>query len=82
MRFKVTDAGTNRPAEVKDMGTLVFLAPGIWQQRDVAKPLGDGVYEISFVPPKPGIYYAYFQSPSLGVQLNHITPLTIEALPK
>ncbi|MDQ3803171.1 MAG: YncE family protein [Acidobacteriota bacterium] len=80
LRFRVTDAGSDRPqAELKDMGVLVFLAPGVWQQRAWAKPLGDGVYEASFVPPQAGVYYIFFQSPSLGVQFNHLPFLTLKA---
>lgn len=81
LRFKVTYAGPG-PANQKlgDIGVLVFLAPGIWQQRDVAKPLGGGVYEVNFVPPQPGIYYVYFQCPSLEINFNQIRPVTIEAV--
>ncbi|MGH8490745.1 MAG: hypothetical protein ACREXS_18260, partial [Gammaproteobacteria bacterium] len=81
LRFKASDSDSNQPhADLKDMGVLVFLAPGIWQQREWAKPLGDGVYEMSFSPPQVGVYYVYFQCPSLGVQLNHIPPLTLNAV--
>ncbi|MGH8487909.1 MAG: YncE family protein [Gammaproteobacteria bacterium] len=80
LRFKASDSNSNQPqADLKDMGVLVFLAPGIWQHRAWAKPLGDGVYEMSFLPPQAGVYYVYFQCPSLGVQLNHIPPLTLNA---
>ena len=80
LRFKASDSSSNQPqADLKDMGVLVFLAPGIWQQREWAKPLGDGVYEMSFLPPQAGVYYVYFQCPSLGIQLNHIPPLTLNA---
>lgn len=80
LRFKVTDAASNQPKpNLEDVGVLVFLAPGIWQQRGAAKHVGAGVYEISFVPPEPGVYYVFFQSPSLGVRLNQITPLTLKA---
>ena len=65
LRFRVTDASSNAKLQPDDMQTLVFLAPGIWQQRDGATSLGDGVYEISFVPPEPGVYYIFFQCPSL-----------------
>jgi YVTN family beta-propeller protein len=83
LRFRVNDAQTKQAkANLEDVGTLVFLAPGIWQQRDWARHVGEGVYEISFVPPRPGVYYIYFHSPSLGVQLNHVTPMTVQALPK
>lgn len=80
LRFKVTDAGSNRPnANLTDMGVLVFLAPGIWQQREWARPVGDGVYEMSFVPPQEGVYYVFFQTPSLGVQFNQIPHLVLHA---
>lgn len=80
LRFKVTDTGSNQPkADLKDMGVMVFLAPGIWQQREWAKPLGDGIYEVSFVPPQEGVYYVFFQSPSLGVQFNQLPFLTLKA---
>lgn len=78
-RFKVTDTASDRPAEVKDIGALVFLTPGIWQTRATAKQVGAGLYEISFVPPRAGVYYVFFQAPSLGVEFNHLPFLTIRA---
>lgn len=80
LRFRVTDAVSNRPkADLKDMGVLVFLAPGIWQHRDWARPVGDGVYEMSFVPPQEGAYYLFFYLPSLGVLSNQLPGLTLQA---
>jgi YVTN family beta-propeller protein len=81
LRFKVLDAksGTAKP-DLKDMTVLAFLAPGIWQQRELAKPTADAVYEMSFVPPQPGVYYIFFQSPSLGLQFNQSTPLTLQVV--
>jgi hypothetical protein len=58
---------------------LVFLAPGVWQERALAKPLDNGVYETSFIPPSEGVYYVFFQSLSLGLQYNQSMPLTISA---
>src|SRR6185369_2440837 len=76
LRFKVLDAKTGAPkANLQDVMVLAFLAPGIWQQREIAKPAADGVYEMSFVPPEPGVYYIFFQSPSLGLEFNQSTPL-------
>jgi len=80
LRFRVMDAASNQPKEVKDMGVLVFLAPGIWQQREWAKPTGDGVYEMGFTPPREGVYYIYFQAPSLGVRFNQIPFITLQAV--
>ncbi len=83
LRFKVTDADSNlAKANLPDVGVLVFLAPGVWQQRELAKSLGDGIYEISFVPPQTGVYYVYFQCPSLDLKFNQTAPLTIQAIKK
>jgi DNA-binding beta-propeller fold protein YncE len=79
-RFKVTDTTTKQPrADLKDMGVLTFLSPGIWQQRHWAKSLGDGVYEINFVPPQSGVYFIFFQCPSLGVAYRQIPHLILNA---
>jgi YVTN family beta-propeller protein len=80
LRFKVIDFKTGEAKTgVSDVSVLVFLAPGIWQQRDLTKALPDGVYETSFVPPSAGVYYVFIQSPSLGLQYNQSTPLTIQS---
>jgi hypothetical protein len=81
LRFKVTDSSSSQPQiNLADVGVLIFLAPGIWQQREWAKHVGDGVYEVSFVPPQAGVYYVYFQCPSLKVKLHEISPLILEAV--
>ena len=81
VRFKVLDSKTgSAKTDLNDLSVLVFLAPGIWQQRDLAKSVGEGVYETSFVPPSAGVYYVFFQSASLGLQFNQSTPLTIQAV--
>jgi YVTN family beta-propeller protein len=79
-RFKVVDYKTGEAQTgLNDISVLVFLAPGIWQQRELAKSVAEGVYETSFVPPSEGVYYVFFQSVSLGMQYNQSTPLTIQA---
>ena len=79
--FKVTDANSNKPrADLNDITVLTFLAPGIWQHRDEAKSVGDGVYEMSFVPPESGVYYIFVESASLGLEFNQSTPLTLSAV--
>jgi YVTN family beta-propeller protein len=80
LRFKITDPRSNEPkADLADVGVLVFLAPGIWQQRAAATSLGNGLYEASVVLPQSGVYYAYFQCPSLNVRFNQIVPFTLQA---
>jgi YVTN family beta-propeller protein len=80
LRFTVTDSRSNEPkADLVDVGVLVFLAPGIWPQRARATSLGNGLYEVSVVLPQPGLYYAFFQCPSLNLPLNQIAPFTLRA---
>jgi YVTN family beta-propeller protein len=80
-RFKVTDTETGKPRDgLKDVGVLVFLAPGIWQQREWARSLGEGVYEVSFTPPQEGAYYVFFQCPSLGIALNKMPHLIYQGV--
>lgn len=80
LRFKVTDSLTGQPKQgLKDFGVLTFLAPGIWQKRDWAQPVGEGVYEVSVTPPQEGVYYVFFQCPSLGVQYRQLPHLILPA---
>ena len=80
LRFKIIDARSNEPkADLADVGVLVFLAPGIWQQRARATSLGNGIYEVRVVLPQAGVYYAFFQCPSLNVPFNQIAPFTLQA---
>lgn len=81
LRFRLLEAKTGKARmDLDDVRVLVFLAPGIWQQREDAKSVGDGVYEMSFVPPNPGVYYVFVQSASLGLEFNQSTPLTLSAI--
>ncbi len=81
LRFRLVDTKTGKPTiDLDDVRVLVFLAPGIWQQREEAKSVGEGVYEMSFVPPNPGVYYVFVQSASLGLEFNQSTPLTLSAI--
>jgi len=81
LRFRLVDTKNgNAKSDLNDVRVLVFLAPGIWQQRDDAKSVGEGVYEMSFVPPNPGVYYVFVESASLGLEFNQATPLTLSAV--
>lgn len=80
LRFKVTDAVTGQPKPgLKDVGVLAFLAPGIWQKRDWAQAVGEGIYEVRITPPQEGVYYIFLQCPSLGVQYRQLPHLILTA---
>ena len=79
-RFKLTDAETKQPKSVlKDVGVLTFLPPGNWQQRQIAKPVGDGVYEITLNVPETGVYLVFVESPSQHVQYRQLPYITLHA---
>lgn len=76
VRFRAKDAASEeaRPG-LADLEALVFLAPGVWQQRMLAKPLADGSYELTFTPAEEGLYMVSFSVPSLGIAANRMRPL-------
>ncbi len=79
-RFRLTDAETKKPRSVlKDVGVLAFLPPGNWQQRQIAKPVGDGVYEITLNVPEMGVYLVFVESPSQHVQYRQLPYVTLQA---
>ena len=65
VRVRLVD-GAGRPLkDVKDLRVLTFT-PARHQTRTFARPVGDGVYEATVVPPHAGVYYVFFESSSLG----------------
>jgi YVTN family beta-propeller protein len=79
-RFKLFDTKTNKAKDdLKDVQVLTFLAPGTWQRRDIAKPLGDGNYEINLNVPETGVYMVFVESTSMGVRYKDLPYLTLHA---
>ena len=80
LRFKLLDAETKRPnSELKDVGVLVFLSPGMWQQRQRAHSVGDGVYEVTVNVPESGVYLVFVESPSKRVEYRELPYLMLNA---
>lgn len=79
VQFRLRDPETKAAKNnLKDVGVLTFLAPGIWQERQWAKAVGDGVYEINFVPPSEGVYYVFVHCPSLNIKLNQLPFIVLD----
>ena len=73
-------AGSRKPtSKLKDVDVLVFLSPGIWQERPRARAVGDGVYEMTVKVPEAGVYLVFVESPSQHVQYRHLPYLTLHA---
>lgn len=80
IRFRLTDRETKRPNSVlKDVGVLVFLSPGMWQERQVARSAGDGLYEITVNVPEEGVYFVFVESPSQRIQYRELPYLMLHA---
>lgn len=79
-RFKLIDTATGHPkADLKDVRVLTFLSPGIWQRRDLATSVGDGIYELKLNVPKTGLYMLFVESSSMGVKYIDLPYLMLHA---
>lgn len=68
LRFRVKDTATGAPVTgLTDMQVLIFQPPGIWQQRQWAKELGDGLYEVTQTFPHASMFSVMFSVASRGV---------------
>jgi hypothetical protein len=80
LRFKLIETKTNKAKNnLQDVRVLTFLAPGTWQRRDLAKSLGNGMYEINLKVPETGVYMIFVESGSMGVRYRDMPALMLEA---
>lgn len=71
VQFKLIDSQTKQPrAGIKDVRVLTMLAPGTWHTRQWARAIEGGVYEVEFTPPESGVYYIFWECPSLNMKFN------------
>jgi YVTN family beta-propeller protein len=81
LRFKVLDGDSELPKDgLKDLGVLTFLAPGNWQERQWARSLGGGIYEVDVTPPQAGVYYLFVQCPSLKLGYKQLPSMILQAV--
>jgi YVTN family beta-propeller protein len=81
LRVKITDPATKRPiAGLGDVQVLVFEPPGIWQQRQFAKEVEPGVYEISQAFPHEGLYNVMVRVSSRGASFADLPMVTVRVL--
>ena len=73
LRVRLLDAATSTPrTDIVDLTALIF-SPGVWQRREIARHVGDGVYILEFQPPRAGHYNVYLAVPSLGMDFVQYT---------
>lgn len=81
LKLKLTDSITGQPlAGLGDVQVLVFEPPGVWQQRQWAKEVGAGEYEITQVFPHAGVFNVMVRVSSRGVTFADLpfTPVVIK----
>jgi YVTN family beta-propeller protein len=79
LRFKVIDNATAAAkSDLKDLRVLTLLSSGIWQKRDFARSVGDGVYELDIKVPQTGVYFVFVESRSQGVSFRQLPHLTLQ----
>ncbi|HET9480029.1 MAG TPA: cytochrome D1 domain-containing protein, partial [Pyrinomonadaceae bacterium] len=80
LRFKLFDTATSKAkSDLKDVRVLTLLSSGIWQKRDFARSVGDGVYELDLRVPHTGLYFIFVESRSQGVAFRQLPYLTLHA---
>jgi YVTN family beta-propeller protein len=73
LRFRVKDTTTGAPVNgLMDVQVLVFQPPGIWQQRQWAKDLGGGLYEVTQTFPQASMFSVMFNVASRGVSYRDL----------
>ncbi len=83
LRFKITDSVTMQPLKgLTDVQVLAFEPPGIWQQRQFAKEVGDGEYEVSQTFPRAGQYKVMLRVASRGVAYADLPSITVTVTDK
>jgi hypothetical protein len=81
LRFKITDPTTKREiAGLTDVSVLVFEPPGIWQQRQLAKEVEPGIYEIRQAFPHEGSYNVMVGVSSRGTHYTDIPFTTVKVI--
>ncbi len=79
-RFKLIETATGNPkSDLKDVRVLTFLSPGVWQRRDIATSVGNGVYELKINVPQTGVYMLFVEASSMGVRYIDLPHLTLQA---
>jgi YVTN family beta-propeller protein len=81
LKLKLTDSVTGQPLSgLNDVQVLVFEPPGVWQQRQWAKEVGAGEYEITQVFPHAGIFNVMVRVASRGVTFADLpfTPVVVK----
>ncbi len=81
IKIKLTHPEQERIKDsVKDLQVMIFRIPGQSQQRLIAKPQGNSIYQVDVTPSEVGVYQVFVQSPTLNFTFGEQTTLTFRAI--
>jgi len=81
VRFTLTGSRSGELlAGLKDVVVLATRPPGTWQERVRARPLENGLYEVTVPADQPGAYYVAVAVPSLGLDFTELPYISFLAL--
>ncbi|HZW37481.1 MAG: YncE family protein [Deltaproteobacteria bacterium] len=81
VRFRLSGPASNAPrTDLSDVLVRITQATGRWQGTARAEHRGDGVYEVTFPPPPPGVYVVTVECASLHVRPDQLPPFTIQVV--
>jgi YVTN family beta-propeller protein len=71
--FSLTRSADDEPLTgLNDVLVIATRMPGNWQERQRARSVGEGRYEVSIVPDQPGVYMVTVGVPSFGVDVTEL----------
>lgn len=77
LRFRLSDPGTGQPKDgLQDVTVLLYTAASHRQEREAARPVGEGIYEAEVTPAVAGSYHVAVSSPSVHLPY-HLSPRVI-----
>lgn len=80
LKFRLLDSVTRKPrGGLPDVTVLTYRASGRNQLRQTARQVGDGLYEVDFLPENAGVYYAFVECDSAGLRYNQSTQVILLA---
>jgi YVTN family beta-propeller protein len=80
LRFKLIETRTDKAKDdLDDVRVLTLIASGTWQRRDIAKSLGNGLYEVKLNLPESGVYRVFVESSSMRVRYSDLPGMVLFA---
>lgn len=77
LRFRFADPNTGAPLHgLQDVRALIYRSDRNWQDRQPAREVAEGLYEVAFTPTEPAAYLVQVESPT-GRLPFHLSPQVV-----